>query len=128
MYCRPDRSDYLPNLAQQPNDAPVDIGWFEGQLSDSRPFRAEMWRQDHLTVVTFFFAMEELEHLSQTSLRNLLAKEGLVAFLGPAFVMGSAFTDAAEQALWSVSVIIAEHGKALAKERFLLNPYDSLAM
>ena len=81
MYCRPDRSDYLPNLTGQPGNEPLDIGWFEGQLSDSRPFRAELWRQDHLSVVTFFFAMEELEHLSQTSLRNLLAKEGLVAFL-----------------------------------------------
>jgi len=124
VYCRPDRSDYVPNLAKQTGNDPLDIGWFEGQLSDSRPFRAERWEQDHLKVLTLFFSMEELEHLSQTSLRNLLAKEGLVTFLGPAFVMGSAFADAAGQQLWSVSVIMAEHGKVLARERFELISYE----
>ena len=125
MYCRPDRSDYIPNLIKQPGTDPVDVGWFEGQLSDTRPFRAERWEQDHLKVLTLFFSMEELEHLSQTSLRNLLSKEGLVTFLGQAFVMGNAFTDAAGQALWSVSVVMAEHGKVLARERFELRSYES---
>jgi hypothetical protein len=123
VYCRPDRSDYVPNLAAQPSSDPVDLGWHEGEMSDTRPFRAERWQQDHLQVLTFFFSMQDLEHLSQTSLRNLLAKEGLVTFLGPAFVMGNAFTDASNQRLWSVSVIISEHGKAYARERFTLRPY-----
>jgi hypothetical protein len=126
VYCQPDRSDYVPNLTKLNGNDPLDTGWFEGQLSDTRPFRAERWEQDHLKVLTLFFSMEELEHLSQTSLRNLLAKEGLVTFLGPAFVMGSAFADAVGQQLWSVSVIMAEHGKVLAKERFELLPYEPL--
>lgn len=125
MYYRPDRSDYVPNLNPEPTGDPLDLGWCEGELSDSRPFRAEHWRQDHLEVITFFFSMQEFEHLSQTSLRNLLAKEGLVTFLGPAFVMGNAFTDASNQQLWSVSVIIAEHGHVYARERFPLNAYDT---
>lgn len=125
MYCRPDRSDYVPNLTKQSGNDPLDTGWFEGQLSDGRPFRAERWEQDHLKVLTLFFSMEELEHLSQTSLRNLLAKEGLVTFLGPAFVMGSAFSDASGHQLWSVSVIMAEHGKVLARERFELHTYET---
>ena len=123
MYCRPDRSDYVPNLTLEPGGDPVDLGWYEGELSDSRPFRAERWQQDQLQVLTFFFSMQHLEHLSQTSLRNLLAKEGLVAFLGPAFVMGNTFTDAANQQLWSVSVIISEQGKVYARERFTLQAY-----
>ena len=125
MYCRPDRSDYVPNLHPEPAGDPLDLGWYEGKLSDARPFRAEHWRQDHLEVITFFFSMQEFEHLSQISLRNLLAKEGLMTFLGPAFVMGNAFTDASNQQLWSVSVIIAEHGHVYARERFPLNPYDA---
>jgi hypothetical protein len=123
-YCRPDRSDYIPNLTNQRRNDPLDIGWFEGELSDNRPFRAECWQQDHLKVLTLFFSMAEIEHLSQTSLRNLLAKEGLVTYLSNAFVMGSAFTDAIAQHLWSVSVIMAEHGKLMARECFELKSYE----
>ena len=123
MYCRPDRSDYIPNLTNQTGNNPLDTGWFEGELSDNRPFRAECWEQEHLKVLTLFFSMAELEHLSQTSLRNLIAKEGLVTFLGPAFVMGSAFFDAVAQQLWSVSVIMAEHGKVVARDCFKLESY-----
>jgi hypothetical protein len=65
------------------------------------------------------------EHLSQTSLRNLLAKEGLVTYLSTAFVLGSAFADAVAQQHWSVSVIMAEHGKVFARERFDLKPYEA---
>jgi hypothetical protein len=125
VYRRPDRSDYVPNLTPQPGGDPLDLAWYEGEMSDSRPFRAERWEQDHLQVLTFFFSMRELEHLSQTSLRNLLAKEGLVTFLGPAFVMGNAFTDASNELLWSVSVILAEHAKVYARERFTLQRYET---
>ena len=123
MHCRPNRSDYIPNLTKPRGNDPLDTGWFEGELSDNRPFRAECWEQDHLKVLTLFFSMAEIEHLSQTSLRNLIAKEGLVTFLGPAFVMGSAFVDAVAQQLWSVSVIMAEHGKVMARECFKLKAY-----
>ena len=128
MYCRPNRSDYIPNLTNQRGNDPLDTGWFEGELSDKRPFRAECWEQEQRKVLTFFFSMAELEHLSQTSLRNLIAREGLVTFLGPAFVMGSAFVDAVAQQLWSVSVIMAEHGRVLARERFALNSYTETSL
>jgi len=124
VYCRPDRSDYIPNLANQTGNNPLDTGWFEGELSGQSTLSRRVLGTGALEGYDVVLSMAELEHLSQTSLRNLLAKEGLVTFLGPALVMGSVFVDAVAQQLWSLSVILAEHGQVLARERFVLNSYE----
>ncbi len=42
-------------------DGVIDIGWCDGVLSDGRAFRAEMWAQDQVSMLTFFFSSIGLE-------------------------------------------------------------------
>ena len=123
LFHRPDRSDYIPVLEKTPENDPVDVGWFEGRFVDGRPYRAEHWEQEQLSVTTVFFSMEGLEHLAQPELKELLANEGLFEFVGAGTVAGSQYTDAGGHLVWSVSVILAERGKVHARERFKLLPY-----
>ena len=123
MFHRPDRSDYVPILEKTPQNDPIDIGWFEGRMSDGRPYRVERWEQGGLKVATVFFSMEGIEQLSQTALRELLATEGIFDFVGPGTVAGSQYADASGRLVWSVSVILMEHGRVLARERFKVLPY-----
>ena len=36
-------------------DGVIDIGWCDGILSDGRAYRAEMWAQDQMSLLTIFF-------------------------------------------------------------------------
>ena len=123
MYHRPDRSDYVPVLEKNPQNDPIDIGWFEGRLRDGRPYRVECWEQAELRVATVFLSMEGLEHLTQVDLKSLLSDEGVFEYVGPGSVAASQYTDAVGRLVWSVSVILAEGGRTHARERFKTLPY-----
>lgn len=51
-----------PDRARQPvrstkdDDGIIDIGWCDGVLSDGRAFRAEMWAQNQVSMLTIFFS------------------------------------------------------------------------
>lgn len=104
----------VPARAGQPvrfekdDDGVIDIGWCEGALSDGRPFRAEMWAQDQISMLTFFFDRQGLEKLGDASLTALLEREGLIGFAADArrSVSARPFTDAAGKSLWSVNVVV----------------------
>ncbi len=89
-------------------DGPIDLGWCEGALSDGRPFRAELWAQDQITVLTFFFSVLGLETLRPDTLYALMEKEGLVRLadgFGPSYQV-SRWTDPSGAAFWSVNVTV----------------------
>ena len=57
----------IPDRTKQPvrstrdEDGVIDIGWCEGVLSDGRAFRAEMWAQDQISMLTLFFSTAGFE-------------------------------------------------------------------
>ena len=106
----------IPNRSRQiarskkAEDGVVDIGWCEGVLSDGRPFRAEMWAQDQVSLITFFFSSEGLEDLSNFALRQLVDREQLVRFKpgSPKHCDSRTIQDDAGNQMWSVNVVVGD--------------------
>jgi hypothetical protein len=65
---------------QKDDDGVFDLGWCEGVLYDGRPFRAETWVQDQITMVTIFFSATGIDDVSEADLIRVLELEGLVEF------------------------------------------------
>lgn len=107
MYPKPDRSNIIPNFVKTPEDDTVDLGWAEGVLSDGRPFRAECWAQDQITMLTLFFSVKDLETHTDQMLKDMLVKEGLIEFVTDnGFLRAMTITDVAGNDIWSVNVVI----------------------
>ena len=83
-------------------DGMIDIGWCEGVLSDGRAFRAEMWAQDQVSSLTFFFSTIGLETLEQDEMKHFVEKEGLVTFKksGPTYCQALPFRDDGGNQVW----------------------------
>src|SRR5213592_4023043 len=104
---RPDRSGYQPNFRKTEDDPSVDIGWNEGVMSDGRPYRAECWAEDGITMLTFFFSARGLEDRAEGELATLLTREGLVELMEPRRELGlMRITDSAGNDLWSINVAV----------------------
>jgi hypothetical protein len=123
-YPAPDRSDQTPDLTKSTEDGVLDIGWFTGALGDGRPFRAECWAQDGITVLTFFLSTVGLESLERAQLIELLQREGLVVWQGETRFLGVAkILDASQHELWSLNVVIGDENELYAESPFSLQRY-----
>ena len=70
----------LQRFCRKDEDGVIDIGWCEGVLSDGRAFRAEMWAQDQISMLTLFFSTAGLETLEPDAMKRFVEKECLVTF------------------------------------------------
>ena len=97
----PDRTSQ-PVRSMKDEDGMIDIGWCEGVLSDGRAFRAEMWAQDQVSSLTFFFSTIGLETLEQDEMKHFVEKEGLVTFKksGPTYCQALPFRDDGGNQVW----------------------------
>lgn len=91
----------------------VDIGWSDGQMSDGRIFWAEMWAQDSVSMLTFFFSVKDIEDLQGNQIRDLVVKEGLVAFDAQqtASCESLQITDCAGNLMWSVNIVVGDEDR-----------------
>lgn len=109
LYPAPDRSDQVRHFRKD-EDGVIDIGWSDGAMSDGRPYIAEMWAQDQVSMLTLFFSSKGIEDSNGEQIRNLIVKEGLVAFRSGAqtYCDSTAFIDCAGNALWSVNIVVGD--------------------
>ena len=77
QYPIPDRSKQTIQHMKD-EDGVVDIGWCDGVLSDGRPFRAEMWAQGGVSMLTIFFSAIGLEDLDQAQIKELIVADTLL--------------------------------------------------
>ncbi len=111
----PDRTKQPVNRTKDA-DGVIDVGWCEGVLSDGRPFRAEIWAQGGISMLTFFFSARGIEGLSADALVERLVAENLLGFRAGARRSTTVrpFNDGAAD-LWSVNVVVGdEDGTFLA--------------
>lgn len=54
------------------------IGYAEGNLSDERPYRLEVWSSYGITNTTIFISIVDLEEKTEDEIKELLVKEGLI--------------------------------------------------
>jgi hypothetical protein len=125
-YPKPDRSDQTPNFEKADDYDQIDLGWSEGVLSDDRPYRAEAWTMDKITMLTYFFSTKGLENYDEASFVEFLTKEGLVEFVAEQpqrYVSISKITDAGGNEMWSVNVAIGNEDRLFAKDSTDLKRY-----
>ena len=54
----------------------VNIGWNAGLLKDGRPYFVECWAVDHITMLTFYFAVKETGKETPEEIKNVLLDSG----------------------------------------------------
>jgi hypothetical protein len=127
-YPPPDRSDQKIKRVKDEDDV-IDIGWCEGVTSDGRPFRAEMWAQTGVSMLTVFFSRIGLEGLDEEALKQLLIKERIVSFRdeAPQHFVALPMTDDAGNDMWSANVVVGdEDGTFLADSvPVFAHPHDA---
>jgi hypothetical protein len=120
MYPKPDRSDYKPNFSRTAENDVLDLGWAEGTLSDGRPYRAECWAQDQITMLTLFVPFKGMEHYNDEMFQALLSKEGLIEFLGEPYVSAAPIQDVRGNEIWSINVVIGTEDGLCARDSIRL--------
>ena len=124
---KPDRSDFSPNFTVTPDNPVLDLGWNEGILSDTRPYRVESWAHGQIRSLTFFMSTSGVENYSRDQFADLLEREQLVAYhpgrRRSAYAMP--ITDASGNSHWSVNVVIGEAGVTLVDVLVAMRPYAS---
>ena len=119
----PDRTK-RPILFTKDQDGVIDVGWCEGVLSDGRAFRAEMWAQDQVSSLTFFFSTFGLEDLDQEAMKRLVEHEGLVSFRsGPSYCAAAKYIDCAGNQVWSVNIVVGDEDQTYIDNSVPIFPY-----
>jgi len=124
IFPKPDRSNYQPH-GKNSEDPSTDIGWDEGFLSDTRPYRAECWAEDGVTSLTFFFSTAGLETMTDDQFGDFLEREGLLRFIGTRYVAAMPMTDASGHDMWSVNVVVGDEDAVYVDDNTKLRPYRS---
>jgi len=100
--------------------------WAEGVFSDGRAFRIECWAQDQITYLQCFFSSVGLEELDQSDLQQFLERECLIVFVSDKrFASGRLTSDASENSMWEVNVVIGDEDELYAESDVPLKPYPS---
>jgi len=101
---RPNMSGYKPNLKSSDEGNGFDIGWIEGEFSDGRPYRAELWCWDSNAVITFFFSSLELENASDKEFADLLERETAFKEGARELIVPIKIQDFSGNELWAVNI------------------------
>ncbi len=122
---RPDRSDTSPNLSKTAENPVLDLGWNEGFLSDSRPYRIEAWAEDQVCCVTVFMPTAGMETCSNAFFADLLEREQLIAYRPDKRRSAAAMrcTAASGNSVWSVNVVTGDDEETFVDVLTELRPY-----
>ena len=142
----PDRSK-RPILFTKDRDGVIDIGWCDGVLSDGRAFRAEMWAQDQVSMLTVFFSTIGLEALDVEAMKRFVEQEGLASYLEakgaepmkrfieqeklvsfrsncPSYCSAAVFIDDGGNQVWSVNIVVGDEDQTYIDNSVPIFPYS----
>lgn len=121
---RPDRSNHRPQKTKTADEPYLDLGWNEGYFSDGRPYRAECWTENGITILTFFFSTAGIENLSSPQFKEFFEREGVIRFLSDkAHLAAAPISDASNNDMWSVSVVVGDEGGTYIEDSLSLRAY-----
>lgn len=123
-YPKPDKSNYRIRLEKTPEEPYADLGYFEGNLSDGRPFRAELFMDEDTMNYGFFMSAIGIEEATEEFFVELLEKESLVTFEGEKSLAFGKIKDANENDLWSITVCAWDEDGFYANTNIKFNRYE----
>lgn len=116
-------------------DPRVDLAWTEGELSDSRPFLAQIWAEPQMTLCTLYFSTEGIENASPTLLQDIvdctaaltLNRDKYAAeFNSETNIEAKTFVDDAGNSMWAVTVVMRDENGNYAKLNTPGRAYDKI--
>lgn len=128
-------SEYLPLIdhagkvfpGRDPKHGEVNIGWNCGLVDGNRPYFAELWAVDGITVLTIFISQIGLETQRPGQIDRMLDDAGLYRMLPgtrrPAVVP---FTDQSGNSFYSVNVIVGDEVMTYAERTLGILPFSLL--
>lgn len=107
-------------------DGVIDIGWCDGVLSDGRAFRAEMWAQDQVSMLTFYFSAIGMEELDQASIQRFIENEALVSYDkdSPRYCSSAKYVDDNGSDIWSVNLVVGDDETTFLMGSIPIFPYS----
>ena len=124
---KPNRSNFQPKLLIDEETGEMDLGWAEGEFSDGRPYRAELWSWVHLSAITFIFSADGLENATEKELADLLGKEVPLNFKESKSISAAKMKDSSGIEMWAVSVIVRHEEEKLVTAGIQFHPYQELS-
>lgn len=128
-----DRSNRRPNFVKKDRDDQLDLGFAEGIFTDGRPFRVESWAATYVTYLTFYFSSVDIEHFSQTDLKEYLNVEQVIKFDDQKF-LSSGFSgvnisskktlDASKNEIWEVTIIVGDEDGSYIHNSITMQGYN----
>jgi hypothetical protein len=122
----PNRSKQTVHLTKG-EDSVIDIGWCDGVLSDGRAFRAEMWAEDQISLLTIFFSTIGMEALDEEAMRQFVKNEELASSgkdEPPQHCSSRRFTDDAGNEVWSVNIVVGDDEATYLTNSIPIFPYS----
>ncbi len=126
QFPKPDRSDFHPSILPEDGAIELDLGWAEGEFKDGRPFRAELWSWENLSVntfISFYFSSAGLENAPKEALADLLQRELSMDFKEEKEISVRKIEDSAGNEMWSIAVLIRRDGEDLVTVGLRFNSY-----
>lgn len=99
------------------------IGFSEGILSDSRPYRLEVWESYNIKNVTIFISIKGFEESSEEEIKNYLVKEGIIEIKEDDIYI-TEVEDSNEEIFLSVNMPIQDHDRELNKYLVKIKPFE----
>ena len=123
----PDRSKQPVRSTKDPGGV-IDIGWCDGVISDGRAFRAEMWAQNQVSMLTIFFSAIGLEELDEEAVKAFVQKEGLVSFRnqGQKYCAADIYFDDVGNRLWSVNIVVGDEDETYVEDSIPIFKYSDI--
>ncbi|MBQ8417325.1 MAG: hypothetical protein IJX10_01610 [Phascolarctobacterium sp.] len=114
----PSRIDYVPSPYEPNEDGVMDVGYYNGALSDGRAYRVECWRMDEMLMMTVMFSDLGLSAWKRQDMFCLLELEGILEYTAECRAVQCARTqDDAERGVWALNMMLANgkgtYGKLL---------------
>ena len=82
-----------------------DLGYIEGEFSDSRPYRVECWCVEEVRMATIYFSDRKLKDSTKEDLLEFLEQQGLVRWLpGKKNLQPRNVKDELGRSMWAINI------------------------
>jgi hypothetical protein len=111
------------NIDFYSNSDVCNIGYYEGDLRDGRPYRLEVWSNHGLDTATIFISNIGLENKSEVDLVKYISGEGIIEIDDDRAEV-TLIKDINENDFYSINLILNKYDEEINKLLVSLNDYD----
>lgn len=111
------------NIDFSSNSDICNIGYYEGELRDSRPYRLEVWSNHGIDTATIFISTEGLEEKGEVDLVKYIAGEGIIEIDDDRAEV-TEMEDINGNKFYSINLILNKRDEEINKLLITLNDYD----